>query len=48
MGVGASEVVSGVREMDQASPLRKRMLDDDAATKVLDELGLKTIELLEM
>ena len=35
---------SGVREMDQASPLRKRTLDA-AATEVFAEVGLKFTEL---
>jgi len=37
------EEVSGVREMDQAFPLRKRTLDA-AATEVFVEMGLKIVE----
>ena len=36
---------SGVREMDQASPLRKRTLDA-AATEVFVEEGSKLVELV--
>jgi hypothetical protein len=46
-GMGAAsdlEEDSGVREMDQASPLRKRTLDA-AATEVFAEVGLKFTEL---